>query len=121
MRATLRSIKERLYRRLHDPIPEIGRWLRGIVRGYFAYHAIPTNISALSAFRYHLIGIWRKTLRRRSQRDGFTWARAFDLGARWLPEPRITHPWPSERFAVNYPRWKPGARIGPAGICAGGA
>jgi group II intron reverse transcriptase/maturase len=120
MRATLRSIKERLYRRLHDPIPEIGRWLRSIVRGYFAYHAIPTNIAALSAFRYHLIGIWRKTLRRRSQRDGSTWARAFGLGARWLPEPRITHPWPSERFAVKHPRWKPGARIGPAGICAGG-
>ena len=25
------------------------------------------------------------------------------------------------RFLVNYPRWEPGARIAPAGICAGGA
>jgi group II intron reverse transcriptase/maturase len=121
LRATLRSIKERLRRRMHDPIPDIGRWLQSIVRGYFAYHAIPTNYSSLSAFRHHLIAIWRKTLRHRSQRDGSTWARMYDLAARWLPEPRITHPWPHDRFAVNHPRWKPGARIGLAGICAGGA
>ncbi len=121
LRATLRPIKERLRRRMHDPIPDIGRWLQSIVRGYFAYHAIPTNYSSLSAFRHHLIAIWRKTLRRRSQRDGSTWARMYDLAARWLPEPRITHPWPHDRFAVKHPRWKPGARIGLAGICAGGA
>ncbi len=120
MRATLLSIKERLYRRLHDPIPEIGRWLAGIMRGYFAYHAIPTNISTLSNFRYYIIALWRKTLRHRSQRDGTTWARAYSLAARWLPLPKITHPWPHDRFAVKHPTWKPGARIGPAGICAGG-
>ncbi len=108
MRATLQAIKEQLWRRMHDSIPENGRWLSSIMRGYFAYHAIPTNYSALAAFRYHLIGIWRRTLRRRSQRDGSTWARAYDLAARWLPEPRITHPWPHERFTVNHPRWKPG-------------
>lgn len=121
LRATLRSIKERLRRRMHDPIPDIGRWLQGIVRGYFAYHAIPTNYPTLKAFRHHLIRIWYKTLRHRSQRDGSTWARMYDLAARWLPEPRITHPWPHDRFAVNHPRWKPGARIGLAGIYAGGA
>jgi len=121
LRATLRSIKERIRRRMHDPIPDIGRWLQSIVRGYFAYHAIPTNYSSLSAFRHHLIAIWRKTLRHRSQRDGSTWKRMYGLAARWLPEPRITHPWPHERFAVTHPRWKPGARIGLAGICAGGA
>jgi len=116
MRATLRSVKEQLRRRMHDPIPEIGRWLGSIVRGYFAYHAVPTNYSTLSAFRYHLIRLWRQTLRHRSQRDGSTWARVYELAARWLPEPRITRPWPHERFAVTYPRWKPGARIGLAGI-----
>ena len=28
---------------------------------------------------------------------------------------------PDARFAVAHPRWEPGARIAPAGICAGGA
>jgi hypothetical protein len=33
----------------------------------------------------------------------------------------ILHPWPEAPFAVNHPREEPGARIGHAGICAGGA
>lgn len=120
MRSTLQAVSKQLKRRMHDPIPKIGQWLRSIVRGYFAYHAIPTNYGTLSAFRYHLIGIWKRTLRHRSQRDGTTWKRAYELAATWLPSPRITRPWPQERFSVKHPRWKPGARIGPAGICAGG-
>jgi hypothetical protein len=42
------------------------------------------------------------------------------LQNRWLPKPRITHPWPGQRFAVKHPRWEPGAGIPPAGFCAGG-
>ena len=50
MRAKLREIKEALRRRMHRPIPETGKWLAQIVAGYFAYHAVPTNSPALSAF-----------------------------------------------------------------------
>jgi len=121
MWATLKAVSEQLKRRMHDPIPKIGKWLGSIVCGYFTYHAIPTNYGTLSAFRYHLIGIWKRTLRHRSQRDRTTWKRARDLAVTWLPGPKITHPWPQERFSVKHPRWKPGARTGPAGICAGGA
>jgi hypothetical protein len=53
MRAKLKEIKEELRRRLHQPIPEQGRWLGQVVRGYFAYHAVPTNYPALSALRNH--------------------------------------------------------------------
>jgi hypothetical protein len=35
----------------------------------------PMNSRALSAFRHHVTGLWRRTLRRRSQKDGFTWDR----------------------------------------------
>ena len=35
-------------------IPEQGRWLAQVVRGYFAYHAVPTNARRLAAFRYQL-------------------------------------------------------------------
>ena len=51
MRAKLGAIKEELRKRMHDSIPQQGEWLRQVVRGYFAYHAVPTNIRRLSAFR----------------------------------------------------------------------
>ena len=41
-------------RRRHQPIPEQGKWLRQVVAGFFAYHAVPTNGRALGAFRYHV-------------------------------------------------------------------
>src|SRR6476620_1393533 len=46
MRARLRAIKEELQRRMHEPIPLQGKWLGQVVRGYFAYHAVPTNCKA---------------------------------------------------------------------------
>jgi len=120
-RAKLRAIKEELRRRMHEPIEEQGQWLRLVVSGFFRYHAVPTNYRALSAFRHHVMVLWMRTLRRRSQRDRTTWQRMQRLSDRWLPTPRILHPWPERRFAVKHPRWEPGARIGLAGICAGGA
>src|SRR4051812_5056707 len=116
MRATLRRVKDALRRRMHQPIPVQGRWLTHVVRGYFAYHAVPTNRRAVMAFRHHLTDLWRRTLRRRSQKDRFTWARMAKLADAWLPRPHLLHPWPSERFAVRHPRWEPSARIGPARI-----
>jgi RNA-directed DNA polymerase len=121
MRTKLREIKEILRQRMHDPIPQQGRWLRHVVRGYFNYHAVPTNAQSLSAFRYHVVQLWRRTLQRRSQKDRTAWARISRLAADFLPTPRILHPWPAVRFAVTHPRWEPGARIAHAGICAGGA
>ena len=43
--------KEELKRRRHLPIPEQGQWFRQVVMGFYAYHAVPTNIRALAAFR----------------------------------------------------------------------
>ncbi|SCK28614.1 group II intron reverse transcriptase/maturase [Variovorax sp. HW608] len=104
MRAKLQEIKAQLRNRMHDAIPEQGRWLKAVVTGFFAYHAVPTNSRALSAFRYHVVNLWRRTLRRRSQKDGMTWERMTKIAAAWLPPPRVLHPWPSERFAVKHPR-----------------
>jgi group II intron reverse transcriptase/maturase len=121
MRAKLRDVKAALKQRMHEPIPQQGRWLAQVIRGYFAYHAVPTNSQRLNAFRYHVLVLWRRTLRRRTQKDWATWERISRLARDYLPAPRILHPWPSIRFAVKHPRWEPGARIAPAGICAGGA
>jgi RNA-directed DNA polymerase len=121
MQARLLAIQEGLRRRLHTATDEQGRWLRQVVGGFLAYHAVPTNYEALAAFRYHVIQLWRRTLRRRSQKDKTSWQRINALAARWLPKPHITHPWPSVRFAVKYPRWEPYAGNPPVRFCAGGA
>jgi group II intron reverse transcriptase/maturase len=84
MRAKLREIKEAMRRRMHQPIPEQGKWLRQVVRGYFNYHAVPTNAPALAVFRHHVTDLWRRTLRRRSQKDRMTWERMTQLGQRFL-------------------------------------
>jgi len=104
VRAKLRDIKEELRRRMHHPIPEQGKWLRQVVTGHFNYYAVPTNSRALSAFRHCVTDHWRRTLRRRSQKDGFTWERMEKLVNDWLPPPRILHPWPDVRFDVRHPR-----------------
>jgi group II intron reverse transcriptase/maturase len=120
VRAKLRALKEELRRRRHEPIPEQGAWLKQVVTGWLNYHAVPTNFAALQAFRYHVIDLWRRTLRRRSQRDRTTWEWLAPLADEWLPKPRILHPWPSARFAVRHPRWEPDALIGHVRFCAGG-
>jgi group II intron reverse transcriptase/maturase len=88
MRAKLQEIKEELRWRMHQPVPEQGRWLRHVVTGFFAYHAVPTNSAALSAFRYHVTCLWRRSLRRRSQKDASTWQRVTRPADDWLPKPK---------------------------------
>ena len=86
MRARLKEIKEELRRRMHQPIPVQGRWLAQVVRGYFAYHAVPTNARKMGAFRRHVVRLWLRTLRRRSQRRGLTWDRMRPTGGQVAPE-----------------------------------
>src|SRR5689334_8085805 len=100
-RAKLKEIKEELWRRMHQSIPEQGKWLKQVVAGYFAYHAVPTNSKALAAFRYHVVNLWGRALRRRSQKDRTTWERILKIADEYLPTPRILHPWPNVRFAVK--------------------
>jgi group II intron reverse transcriptase/maturase len=121
LRAKLREIKEELRRRLHRPIAEQGRWLRSVVAGYFAYHAVPTNARTLMAFRYHVVQIWLRSLRRRSQRHNMPWDRMNRIIDAWVPRARTIHPWPAKRFDVKHPRQEPSALAAHARICAGGA
>jgi group II intron reverse transcriptase/maturase len=120
MQAKLREIREMLRRLMHQSIPALGKWLGRVVSGYFNYHAVPTNGRALHVFRHHAIDLWRRTIRRRSQKDRITWTRMTKLADAWLPKPTILHPWPSVRFAVRHPRWEPYAGKPHVRFCAGG-
>ncbi len=121
VRTKLAEIKEELRRRMHGPLREQAEWLRQVVTGFFQYHAVPTNSRALAAFRFHVIELWRRTLRRRGQKHRMTWQQIGKLADDWLPKPRILHPWPNQRFAVKHPRWEPYAGKLHVRFCAGGA
>ena len=104
LKAKLQEVSNELRRRMHQSIPEQGRWLKQVVTGYFAYHAVPTNSAALVTFRDQIVARWQWVLHRRSQKSALTWARMKKLADDWLPKPRILHPWPNQRFAVRHPR-----------------
>ena len=104
MRAKLQAIKQELRRRMHQPMPVQGKWLKQVIRGYFNYHAVPTNSRALVGFRNEIARSWRRVLTRRSQRDSTGWEQMKAIADDWLPKPKILHPWPNQRFAVTHLR-----------------
>ena len=104
MRAKLQEVKQQLRKRMHDPVRQTGHWLQSIMQGHFHYYAVPGNLDSLAVFRERLLGLWWRRLRRRSQKDRFSWNRTLRLGGRWLPEPRVLHPYPAVRFAASHPR-----------------
>jgi RNA-directed DNA polymerase len=101
MTAKLRELKEELRRRLHWPIPKVGKWLRVVVLGHFRYYGLPGNSRKLESFVYHLTRLWFKTLRRRSQRHMINWDGMNRLASRWIPLPRICHPYPNLSLYVT--------------------
>ncbi len=104
MVAKLKQIKQRLRLRMHEPLDQIGTWLRSVSQGFYQYHAVPGNLRAMSTFRHRLRRLWRSTLRHRSQRHRVGWDRIGPLFDRWLPAPRVLHPYPDARFDATHPR-----------------
>jgi RNA-directed DNA polymerase len=103
MAAKLKVIKTELQRRKHHRSAEVGKWLRKVLTGYYQYHAVPGNSTQLYLFRRRVCRLWRNVLIRRSQRAQVGWDRLVPLLDRWLPEPRILHPHPGERFDATHP------------------
>jgi RNA-directed DNA polymerase len=99
LQAKLSEVKAELRRRMHVPIPEVGRWLHAVVEGHLRYYGVPMNGRALFTFCFQVGRLWFRTLRRRSQTARLTWER-MRLLHRWLPLPRIYHPYPLTRFGV---------------------
>jgi RNA-directed DNA polymerase len=51
LRTTLKRISDALRRNRHRSIPEEGKWLGQVIRGYCAYHAVPLNMRLMNVFR----------------------------------------------------------------------
>lgn len=104
-RAKLAELKEKLTRARHDDVAIVGAWLQRVYRGWCQYYAVPGNSIQLLQFRDALQQKWLRGLRRRSQRGRrLTWKKFSKLSKRWLPNPKIIHPYPSVRFASQHPR-----------------
>ena len=103
--AKLAELKETLTRRRHDDLARVGEWLRSVYRGWCQYYAVPGNSTRLQQFRDAIQVIWLRIIRRRSQRGRrLTWEKFSKLSRRWLPTPKIIHPYPNVRFACQHPR-----------------
>ena len=104
MRAKLQQIKVQLRARMHAPVAQTGEWLKSVVQGYFNYHAVPGNLDRLGVFRERMTRLWRRTLLCRSQKHRLPWTRMHLWAVRWIPQPRVLHPYPESRFAARYLR-----------------
>lgn len=102
MQRKLRELKGELRRRLHHDPHEVGRWLSRVLQGHYQYYAVPLNYRALAQFREGVEWLWYRALRRRSQKAALSWdsvRRRYT--SRYLPRPRIVHPWPNQRLRVR--------------------
>ena len=105
LRRKVKEVRGKLKRMRHAPVPDQGKWLRSVVQGFFNHHAVPGNRSALAAFRTLLVRSWFQSLRRRSQKARrLNWERMQRIINKWLPQPRIVHPYPTQRLCVTHPR-----------------
>jgi RNA-directed DNA polymerase len=100
LQAKLTEVKADLQWRMHEPIPELGKWLQAVVRGHIRYYGVPMNTAALWLFRSQVGWLWHRALSRRSQNGRISWDRMRRLIHRWLPLPTVCHPYPLRRMGV---------------------
>jgi hypothetical protein len=100
LQTKLNEVKAELQRRMHEPIPEMGKWLQAVVRGHIRYYGVPMNRPALALFRFRVGWLWHRALSRRSQNGRVLWNRMRRLITRWLPLPTVCHPYPLRRMGV---------------------
>jgi RNA-directed DNA polymerase len=103
MVAKLRLIQAELRYRMHEPVASVGDWVQKVVSGYYRYHAVPGNLNQLRVFGQRLRRLWYRILCRRSQKS-VPWDRVLPIFDRWIPEPRVLHPYPTQRFFATHPR-----------------
>ncbi len=101
MRRTLKRLKEALRRRMHHNVVDTAKWLARVLDGWLNCFAVPNSYRYLRQFVARLKRLWLRTLRRRSQRDRYTWERLATLAKTCWPKLTIRHPWPDRRFAVS--------------------
>jgi len=98
--AKLKAVKAELRCRMHTSVPEMGRYVRAVIMGHMHYYAVPMNAVSVSDFRIGVARIWRRVLKRRSQKSHMPWTRMQRYITRWVPQTHVCHPYPWQRFGV---------------------
>ena len=96
--AKLKALGEEMRIRRHQSIKEQGAWLGAVLRGYYGYHAVPGNLRSVGCFHYEVSRRWYRSLCRRSHKKRLNWGKMQRHRQRWLPSPRVCHPYPDDRF-----------------------
>src|SRR6201981_2680574 len=102
--AKLKQVKDELRMGMHQPLADVGEWLRSVIQGYFNYHAVPGNSISLQRFRREVIKRSLRGVPRRSQKSRISWKHMTRFAEQWLPRPKILHPYPYMRFDAKYLR-----------------
>ena len=100
LQAKLSEVKAELKRRMHEPVPDVAKWLRSVVEGHNRYYGVPMNRPALHVFRFQVVGLSHRALSRRPQNGRVLWDRMLRIADHWLPTVRIHHPYPLRRLGV---------------------
>lgn len=94
MQAKLKGLKQELRQRMHMDPREQGDWLSAVLRGHYQYYGVPLNSASMWTFLFQVSKQWHQVLNRRSQKARIAWERFSRTHKRWLPKPRICHPYP---------------------------
>jgi group II intron reverse transcriptase/maturase len=99
LRRTIREVKEELKERMHKKVDETVAWLASVITGYSNYHGVPGNINAIRGFHQQCERELYRTLKRRSNKARkLSWKNFRDIVKGRIPKPRLTQPFPDERF-----------------------
>ena len=101
VRRTLKRIKEALQKRMHLGRHKVAQWLGWVIKGWLNYYAVPGTSRIFKNFVWEVKRLLIRTLRRRSQKDRYSWPALERLVSFHWPNPTIRHPWPNKRLTVN--------------------
>jgi group II intron reverse transcriptase/maturase len=97
--AKLAEIRKEIRKRMHNPVGQQYQWLASVLRGHYRYYGVPGNSKALASFAHKIKEAWHRRLQRRSQTARWSARERRRFEQRYpLPEPRLHHPNPVERF-----------------------
>ena len=91
-RKFLNNVNEWLNRYRHASRRTQQRNLVMKLRGFFQYFGLTDCCPKLNMVRYRVVKMWRRALKKQSQRGGVSWAKMNALEVFQLPSPRTVHP-----------------------------
>lgn len=91
-RKFLDRVKTWLRRNMHKHRMAQTKQLASMLRGFYQYFALHHCVKKLRLIRYYVTRLWRRSLKKQSQRSKYTWKYLNRRAWFRLPEPQVLHP-----------------------------